>query len=50
MFEEEAANVLDIPFTEVAQGALFPVAYTKGTDFKAGPRADVDAIIHVDAW
>ena len=32
------------------QGALIPVAYTKGTDFKPAPRADLDAIIHVDTW
>ena len=50
MFEEEAAGVLGIPFAEVSQGALIPVAYTKGTDFKPGPRQDLDAIIHVDAW
>jgi nitroreductase len=50
MFEEEAAGVLDIPFAEISQGALIPVAYTKGTDFKPGPRADLDAIIHVDSW
>ncbi|MEY2431390.1 MAG: hypothetical protein QOC92_1115 [Acidimicrobiaceae bacterium] len=50
MFEEEAAGVLGIPFAEVSQGGLFPVAYTKGTDFKPGPRQDLDAIIHVDTW
>ncbi|MEY2460292.1 MAG: hypothetical protein QOG30_2122 [Acidimicrobiaceae bacterium] len=50
MFEEEAANVLGIPFAEISQGALIPVAYTMGTDFKPGPRADLDAIIHVDTW
>ena len=50
MFEEEAANVLGIPFAEIAQGALIPVAFTKGTDFKPGPRQDLDSIIHVDVW
>jgi nitroreductase len=50
MFEEEAAGVLGIPFAEISQGALIPVAYSKGTDFKPGPRADLDAIIHVDSW
>ncbi|MEY2448411.1 MAG: hypothetical protein QOH79_1887 [Acidimicrobiaceae bacterium] len=50
MFEEEAAGVLGIPFADISQGALIPVAYTKGTDFKPGPRSDLDAIIHVDAW
>ena len=50
MFEEEAANVLGIPYAEFSQGALTPVAFTKGTDFKPGPRQDLDAIIHVDTW
>jgi nitroreductase len=50
MFEEEAAGIVGIPFAEVAQGALIPVAYTKGTDFKPGPRANLDTIIHVDGW
>jgi nitroreductase len=50
MFEEEAANVLGIPFAEVSQGALTPVAFTKGTDFKPAPRQDLDPIVHVDGW
>jgi nitroreductase len=50
MFEKDAADVLGIPYDDISQGALFPVAYTKGTDFKPGPRADLDAIIHVDTW
>lgn len=50
MFEQEAAEVLGIPFDTIAQGALIPVAYTKGTDFKPGPRVALDAILHVDAW
>jgi nitroreductase len=50
MFEEEAASVLGIPFAEISQGALIPVAYTKGTDFKPGHRADLDSIIHIDRW
>ena len=50
MFEEEAAGVLGIRYAEISQGALIPVAYTKGTDFKPGPRADLDAIVHIDSW
>lgn len=50
MFEQEAAEVLGIPFDEIAQGALIPVAHTKGTDFKPGPRAALDPILHIDAW
>ncbi|WP_345496571.1 nitroreductase family protein [Nocardia callitridis] len=49
-YEKEAAEVLGIPFDEVSQGALLPVAYTKGTDFKPAPRLDLDQVVHVDAW
>lgn len=50
MHEQEAAEVLGIPFDEVTQVALIPVAYTKGTDFKPGPRVPLDDILHVDTW
>jgi nitroreductase len=50
MYEKDAADVLGIPYDEIAQGALLPVAYTKGTEFKPAPRADLDAIIHIDSW
>ena len=50
MHEQEAAEVLGIPFESVSQGLLTPVAYTKGTEFKPGPRADLDPIVHVDGW
>lgn len=50
MHEQEAAEVLGIPFDQVSQGLLTPVAYTKGTDFRPGPRADLDPIVHVDTW
>jgi nitroreductase len=49
-FEREAADVLGIPFAEVAQGGLIPIAYTIGTDFKPAPRIPLDQIIHWDAW
>lgn len=47
--EQEAAELLGIP-EHVQQGALIPVAYTKGTDFKPGPRRDLDRIIHTNGW
>jgi nitroreductase len=50
MFEQEAAEVLGIPFETITQTALIPVAFTKGTDFKPGPRVDLDSILHVDTW
>jgi nitroreductase len=48
-YEREAADVLGIP-RNVRQGVLLPVAYTKGTDFRPGPRADLDAVLHVNRW
>jgi nitroreductase len=50
MYEKDAADVLGIPYDTVSQGALLPVAFTKGTDFKPGPRIDLDPIVHVDGW
>ena len=37
--EREAAELLGIPFDEVMQAALIPVAYTVGTDFRPAARA-----------
>jgi nitroreductase len=48
--EQAVADIIGIPFADVAQGLLTPVAYTVGTDFKPAPRADLDGIIHIDAW
>ena len=47
--EKEAAEVLGIP-DDVMQIALLPVAYTKGTDFKAADRPPVGRIVHLDQW
>ncbi len=49
-FEEEAAKLLDIPFTAFTQAALVPVAYSRGTIFKPGPRRDVSSVLHWDGW
>ena len=50
MFEEQAAEILGIPFAEVAQVALIPLAYSIGTDFKPAPRSDLSAITHWNSW
>ena len=49
-FEEEAAKILGIPYTEVNQAALIPVAYTKGTKFRPGPREPLDTMVHWETW
>ncbi|MFJ8844631.1 nitroreductase family protein [Streptomyces cyaneofuscatus] len=49
-YEREAAELLSIPYETVLQAALIPVAHTIGTDFRPGPRTDVDEIAHWDGW
>lgn len=50
-YEQEAAELLGIPFTRVTQAALTPVAYTLGgTDFKPAPRIPMDSITHWNKW
>lgn len=49
-YEEEMAELLGIPFETVAQGGLTPVAYSIGTEFKPGYRADTTEFMHWDQW
>ena len=48
--EEEAAEVLGLPYAEVMQAALIPTAYTLGTDFKPAPRTPLETIVHWEQW
>jgi len=50
MMEQQVADILSIPFDKVQQVCLSPLAYTKGTDFKAASRPPVDNILHWDGW
>ena len=49
-FEQEAAEVLGIPYERITQAALVPIAYTFGTEFKPGARVPLDDILHRDKW
>jgi nitroreductase len=44
-FEEEVAKLLGIPYAEVMQACLIPLAYTKGTQFKPGRRDPLHAVV-----
>jgi len=50
MHEQRAAEILGIPYDEVTQVALIPVAYTLGTDFKPGPRKPLETMVHWNHW
>ena len=49
-YEQEAAQVLGIPYEQVMQAALIPVAYTLGTDFKPATRIPLESVLHWDRW
>lgn len=48
--EREVAEVLGIPYERVTQAGLFPIAYTKGTDFKPAARIPGREVSHWDTW
>lgn len=48
--ERQAAEVLGIPYDDYCQGGLFPIAYTKGTDFKPAKRLPAEQLAHFDTW
>ena len=48
--EKDVAELLGIPYDNYMQGGLFPIAYTKGTDFKPAGRLPLDSITHFDSW
>jgi nitroreductase len=48
--EEEAAALLGIPYAEVMQAALIPVAYTKGGAFGPAPRDPLAAMVRWEHW
>ncbi|MEM8926261.1 MAG: nitroreductase family protein [Actinomycetota bacterium] len=48
--ESKVAELLGIPFDRYTQAGLFPVAYTKGTDFKQAPRLPAAELTHWDTF
>jgi nitroreductase len=48
--EREIAEVLDIPYEDVMQAGLIPVAYTIGTDFKPAAREPLESMVHWNGW
>ncbi|UXA08116.1 nitroreductase family protein [Mycobacterium sp. SMC-2] len=48
--EKQVADVLGIPYDTYSQGGLFPIAYTKGTDFRPAKRLPAEQLTHWDKW
>jgi nitroreductase len=50
VFEREAADLLGMPYEQVTQVALIPVAFTIGTDFKPAKRVPAEQVTHWNEW
>ena len=50
MFEQQAAEVLGIPYDDWTQVALVTVGYTKGTDFKPAKREPLETAVSWNGW
>ena len=48
--EEEAAEVVGIPYDRVMQAGLIPVAYYKGNRFSKAPREPLEKMVHWEGW
>jgi len=48
--EKQAAELLGIPFDKYRQAGLFPIAYTKGTDFRPAKRLPAEQVTHWNSW
>ena len=48
--EKEMAELLDIPYDQVTQAGLFPVAYTLGTTFKPANRSLSEQHVRWNHW
>jgi len=50
LFEEEAAQILGIPYAEVNQAGMIAVAYTRGPRFRPAWRAPLNTMVHWGTW
>ncbi len=48
--EQQVADVLGIPYEKYSQAGLFPIAYTKGTDFRPAKRLPAETLTHWNNW
>ena len=49
-FEQEAADALGLPYEQIMQVGLIPVAYTLGTNFKPAARKPLEEVLHWNRW
>ena len=49
-YEQQAAEILGLPYDDCVQVALIPVAHTIGTDFRPGMRKPLARVLHWNEW
>ena len=49
-YEQEAAEVIGLPFERFTQAGMTPVAFYTGETFKPAPRLPVESVMHWDGW
>jgi nitroreductase len=49
-YEREVAEQLGIPYADITQAALLPVAYFTGETFQRAPRVPLESIVHWERW
>lgn len=49
-YEREAAEVLGVPYEEVTQVGMTPLAYYRGEGFRPAARIPLDGILHWERW
>jgi nitroreductase len=50
VYEREVAEILGIPFDQVTQAGLTPIAYYTGEDFAPAARVPLESITHWNGW
>jgi nitroreductase len=50
MFEEDAANVLGLPYRDVTQMGILAVGYARKSDYKPAYREPLAKFLHWDTW
>jgi nitroreductase len=50
VFEEEAAALLGVPYRDVTQVAMIPLAHTVGSKFRPARRREVTDVVHWERW
>ena len=49
-YEQEAAEIIGLPFEKFTQAGMTPVAFYTGETFKPAPRLPIESVVHWDSW